>query len=459
MPVPEGETIDGPVRPREFFGHPAGLSVLFAVELWERFSFYGMRALLIIYLTTVALAQRPQDMLGFGLTAQVLGFDATHATSAQWQALASHLYGLYSGFVYFTPLIGGWLADRWFGKKKVIVAGGLLIAAGHIILTSHRYFLLALLLVIVGTGGVKGNIGAQVGDLYAPEDKRRERGFSLFYVGINIGATAAPLLCAWLADRWGWAPAFEATSVGMVLGLGIYMAGARWLPDRPQRSQSIATARPETAVGNGGHSTGGHWGVLAILTVASVFLWISYEQQANSLMRWIVTAPDDIMMSWVQAIPPAVVLLGTPILTRWWSAQAKLGREPDPVRKLLIGATIVLLAQLLLPVLALVSGSSGPSIAPLLVYFFLWELGDLFFSPAAMGLYSRLAPEGHDAVTMAIWYLTVFAGNIASGWIGGLWGTLSPLAYWVLIAALTGVCVTIILTGRTTMRRTIGAVA
>ena len=158
-------------------------------------------------------------------------------------------------------------------------------------------------------------------------------------------------------------------------------------------------------------------------------------------------------------LKPAVVLLGTPLLNRWWSMQARRGREPDPVTKLLIGAGIVVIAQLLLPVLALVSGTHGPSIAPLLVYFMLWELGDLFFSPAAMGLYSRLAPAGKGAITMAIWYLTVFVGNIASGWIGGLWGLLSPTAYWLMIALLTGLCLAILLLARPLLRRAVGTTA
>lgn len=443
--IPEQSLTQG-----EFFGHPRGLAVLFVVELWERFSFYGMRALLIIYLTSVVLVQRPQDMIGFGAMTALLGFDAHRATSADWQALASHIYGLYSGFVYFTPLIGGWLADRWFGKKAVIIAGGLLVAGGHLILTTHALFLLALLLVILGTGGVKGNIGAQVGDLYHPEDGRRERGFSLFYVGINIGATIAPLLCAWLAQRFGWATAFDATSIGMVVGLGIYIGAARWLPSE---RALVPVGQPAPA---GVRRTTGHWTVLGIVSLAAMFLWLSYEQQANSLMRWLVSAPDDIMMGWVQAIPPAVVLLGTPLLTRWWSMQARRGREPDPVTKLLIGAGIVLIAQLLLPLLALVSGGHGPAIAPLLVYFFLWELGDLFFSPAAMGLYSRLAPPGKGAITMAIWYLTVFVGNIASGWIGGLWGLLSPVTYWLMIAALTGMCLAILVLARPLLRQAAG---
>jgi POT family proton-dependent oligopeptide transporter len=460
--MPDTQPGIAPKMGHEFFGHPRGLVVLFVVELWERFSFYGMRALLIIYLTTVVLVQRPQDMIGFGPLAWVLGFDAVHAGHADWQAFASHIYGLYSGFVYFTPLIGGWLADRWFGKKSVIVAGALLVAIGHLILTTHATFLLALFLVILGTGGLKGNIAAQVADLYHPEDGRRERGFSLFYVGINIGATIAPLLCGWLAFKWGWAAAFDATSIGMVAGLGIYIAGQRWLPSvagkgaapgpvvdgvtaAPARSPNLQARRNAIA--------------LAIISLASIFLWVSYEQQANSLMRWLVTAPDDIMMAWVQAIPPAVVLLGTPVLARWWSNQAKRGREPDPVTKLMIGAAIVVLAQVLLPLLALVSGGHGPSIAPLMVYFVLWEVGDLFFSPAAMGLFSRLAAPGKGAITMAVWYLTVFVGNIASGWIGGLWGVLSPTGYWLMIAGLTALCGVIIAATQRRLRRAVGVAA
>jgi POT family proton-dependent oligopeptide transporter len=174
------------------------------------------------------------------------------APAAQWQALASQIYGLYSGFVYFTPLIGGWLADRWFGKSRMIVAGGVLVALGHVLLTTHATFLLALVLVILGTGGLKGNIAAQVADLYAPQDGRRERGFSLFYVGINTGATAAPLVCAWLAQVWGWSAAFEATSVGMLIGLAIYVACLRLLPGARGRQRLPLRLRIRLRAGRAG---------------------------------------------------------------------------------------------------------------------------------------------------------------------------------------------------------------
>lgn len=437
---------------RQILGHPAGLSVLFIVELWERFSFYGMRALLMLYLTRVVLTEHPENMAGFSLLATITGFDRDHAGSAEWQAFASHIYGLYSGFVYFTPLIGGWLADRWLGKKAAIIAGGAMIAAGHLILTTHDYFLVALLLVVIGTGGVKGNIGAQIGDLYHPTDDRRERGFAIFYVGINIGAAAAPLVCAWLAETQGWNAAFDATSVGMVIGLALYVAGARWLPSPARPSSDLPVGNAMAGVPAEAPSRG-NWAILAILSLAACFLWVSYEQQANSMMRWLVTSPDGIMMGWIQAIPPLVVLIGTPILTRRWTLQAREGREPAPVTKLLTGALIIVCAQLFLPLVAILSGHHAPPIATMLVYLFLWEVGDLFFSPAAMGLYSRLAPPGRNGTAMAIWYLTVFVGNIASGWLGGLWGVLPPTGYWFMIAAITGACLATLFLGRHRLRR------
>jgi dipeptide/tripeptide permease len=242
----------------------------------------------------------------------------------------------------------------------MIVAGGVLVALGHVLLTTHATFLLALVLVILGTGGLKGNIAAQVADLYAPQDGRRERGFSLFYVGINTGATAAPLVCAWLAQVWGWSAAFEATSVGMLVGLAIYVACLRLLPGARGRQAPAASVADQVEAGRGEAKAGRRaaWAVLGLISLASVFMWMSYEQQANAMMRWLVATPDDVMMAWIQAIPPGVVLLGTPLLNRWWSHQARRGREPGPVTKLLIGAGFVVAAQLLLPVYALVSGAS-----------------------------------------------------------------------------------------------------
>ncbi|MBB2202355.1 peptide MFS transporter [Gluconacetobacter tumulisoli] len=412
--------------PRALFGHPPGLMLLFLVEMWERFSFYGMRTLLIVYLTAVVLPDAGH-VAGYATLCALLHLDPATAGPVR---ISSELYGLYSGCVYLTPLLGGLLADRLFGKRATIIAGGALIVAGHLLLTTRHWFLAALLLVVIGTGGVKGNIAAQVADLYEPGDPRRERGFSIFYVGINVGATAAPIVCSALAGTLGWNAAFMATSIGMIAGLALYAFGAAHLPDRQA---------PDPAAAAPARTGGGSFAILAVLTLAATFLWISYEQQANALVRWMAASPSDMGLAWLQAIPPAMVLCGTPLLTRHWSARARAGREPGPGSKMLIGAAIVLVMQLLLAVLSLAGGGKAPPGWVVALYFAGWEIGDLYFSPAAMGVFSRLARPGFEAVTMAVWYLTVFAGNIASGWIGGMWGSVGISAYWFIVAALTAV--------------------
>ncbi len=418
------------------FGHPAGLAVLFITEMWERFSFYGMRALLILFMTQKLLLADPDAIAGFSVLRRLF----EHVTGPMGVAgFASQVYGLYSGLVYLTPLLGGALADRVFGRRPMIIAGGLLMIAGHLLLTWTPGFLVALLLIILGTGCFKGNIAGQVGDLYPPGDPRRERGFSIFYVGISVGATAAPLVCAWLALAYGWTAAFSATTVGMVAGLAIYLGGGRFLP--PSASQPPTGADLPPALEAMGE---GHGWVLLGVGLCAVSVWISYEQQANAMVRWVSSATGGrgVALSWLQSIPPATVILGTPILTRLWAHQAVRGREPPPARKLTLGAALIALSQVVLVGLAMVPGAwmsrSGWVLpACLCGYMALWEMGDLYLSPAAMAIFSRLAPRGRVSTAMAGWYLTVFLGSLISGWIGGFWGVIAPAPYWTLIAGLS----------------------
>ncbi len=418
------------------FGHPAGLAVLFATELWERFSFYGMRALLILFMTQRLLLDGPGGIAGFAALRRLLEHLAGPITST---ALASQVYGLYSGLVYLTPLLGGALADRVFGRRTMIIAGGLLMITGHLMLTWRSGFLAALLLIILGTGCFKGNIAGQVGDLYPPSDPRRERGFSIFYVGISIGATAAPVACAWLALAYGWTAAFSATTIGMAAGLATYLAGGRFLP-RPTPLPG-GDAGPLLAFEA---REEGHGWVLLGVGLCAVSVWISYEQQANAMVRWVsgATGGHGIALSWLQSIPPATVILGTPLLTRLWAHQAVRGREPSPTRKLTLGAALIALSQLVLVGLAMVppawmSRSGWVLPACLCGYMVMWEMGDLYLSPAAMAIFSRLAPRGRVSTAMAGWYLTVFMGSLISGWIGSFWGVIAPAPYWALIAGLS----------------------
>src|SRR5437016_6446748 len=214
-----------------FMGHPKGLFYLAFTEAWERFSYYGMTALLALYMVNqLLLPGHVEHISGFsGFRAALESVVGPLST----QALASQIFGLYSGFVYFTPLLGGMIADRWIGQRNAVVIGALSMSAGHIAMTFDQSFLLALLLLVVGSGFLKGNISAQVGALYPPEDEaRRTRGFVIFSTGINIGAVAGPLLCGLLAQVYGWHYGFGIAAIFMLLGLATYLYGYRYLPAR-----------------------------------------------------------------------------------------------------------------------------------------------------------------------------------------------------------------------------------
>src|SRR4051812_15005416 len=215
---------------KTFLGHPIGLFVLFFTEMWERFSYYGMRALLVLYMTSYLI--KHVDGGGY-----VFGFGALkHILEAAFgplgvQPLASQIYGLYTGFVYFTPFFGGILADRVFGQRKTVVVGGILMAIGHFLMAFEQFFLLALLFLILGNGCFKPNISTQVGNLYAEGDPRRDGAFTIFYMGINLGAFFSPLVCGTLGQVYGWHYGFTAAGVGMVIGLLVYLWGQKYLAE------------------------------------------------------------------------------------------------------------------------------------------------------------------------------------------------------------------------------------
>src|SRR5512132_4290138 len=215
-------------------GHPKGLFYIAATEAWERFSYYGMTALVVLYMVNQLLLP--------GHVEHIAGSPAFRAAvesvvgPLSTQALASQIFGLYSGFVYFTPLLGGLIADRWIGQRNAVVIGALSMSAGHIAMTFDQSFLLALLLLVIGSGFLKGNISAQVGALYPAEDEaRRTRGFVIFSTAINVGAVIGPLLCGLIAQVYGWHYGFSIAAIFMLLGLATYLYGYRYLPARVER--------------------------------------------------------------------------------------------------------------------------------------------------------------------------------------------------------------------------------
>src|SRR5438309_1495066 len=228
----------------DFFGHPKGLAFLAFTEAWERFSYYGMSALLVLYMVSqLLLPGHVEHVVGFsGFRGVIEGIFGPLST----QALASQIFGLYSGFVYFTPVIGGWLGDR-IGQRNAVVIGGLSMSGGHLAMAFDQSFLAALLLLIIGSGLLKGNISAQVGSVYPAEDEeRRTRGFAIFSTGINFGAVVGPLLCGFLGQHYGWHVGFGAAALFMLGGLATYLSGYRYLPARVERKARPAAA-PRTA--------------------------------------------------------------------------------------------------------------------------------------------------------------------------------------------------------------------
>src|SRR3954454_15033702 len=231
-------------KPAELFRHPRALSYLFATEMWERFSYYGMRALLVLYMV--------KYLFGPEHAGTVIGLAALKRTleipfgPLDIQPLASQIYGLYTGLVYLTPIFGGLLADRYLGQRRTVIVGAVLMAAGHFMMAFEALFFLALSTLILGNGAFKPNISTQVGGLYAPGDPRRDRAYSIFYLGINLGAFLAPLVCGTLGEAAGWHYGFGAAGIGMLIGLAIYLSGSRLLPpeERPQTPSGHPIRQP-----------------------------------------------------------------------------------------------------------------------------------------------------------------------------------------------------------------------
>ena len=261
---------------REVLDHPRGLFVLFATEVWERFSYFGNAALLVLYMVKYLLEPgRIEGVLGFAAVKAALELILGHLDP---QPFASQLFGLYTGLAYCTPILGGMLADRVLGPRRTVILGGVLMAIGHFLMAFEALFLVALVMLILGIGAFKPNISTQVGALYPPADRRRDRGYSIFYVGINIGAFLAPLVCGALAVQHGWHYGFAAAGVGMLVSLGIYLGGSGTLAPDPVSRDAVRRRRPLDA--------GERRSVRAIvaLCAAVTLFWAAFDQQANTIL-------------------------------------------------------------------------------------------------------------------------------------------------------------------------------
>lgn len=427
-----------------FFGHPKGLAYLFATELWERFSYYGMRALLVLYLVK-HLLQPEQVEKVIGLRHLIHGLETLSGPLGS-QALASQIYGLYTGLVYLTPILGGVLADRWLGRGSTVIVGGVLMMAGHFLMASEALFLVAIVLLLLGVGAFKPNIATQVGDLYGPGDGRRDRAYSIFYLGINIGAFFSPLVCGTLGENWGWRFGFASAGVGMAIGLATYLAGRSSLPSQaPHRNQAPTETRGDLQRS---------LRAVMLLFWPSALFWTAYEQQGNTMALWAEGFTDrtidvfewrvEIPTTWFQAFNPLMIFLFTPMLTAVWARLARSGREPETTGKLMLGCFLLAAGYGVMALGAWVNDGNRASWLWLVLYFVVLTIAELHFAPISLSLISRLAPERSRSMVMGAWMTAIFFGSLFSGWIGSLWSQFTNASFFLLIgsnAALAGVLI------------------
>lgn len=409
-----------------FLGHPRGLYVLFFTEMWERFSYYGMRALLIYYMIKHLLFSHAQ---------------------------ASQVYGLYTGLVYFTPFFGGLLADRVLGQRRTVIIGAVLMAVGHFVMAFDTLFYPALALLILGNGAFKPNISTQVGSLYEPGDPRRDRAFSIFYVGINLGAFFSPLVCGTLGEVYGWHYGFGAAGVGMVIGLGIYLWGRRWLaPDIPGRQ---AVREEEDATGDPSPEVGDRRRILGLVAICVVVMlfWAAFEQQGNTIALWADGDTDrhvfgwEIPATWFQSLNPLFIFLFTPLITTFWAWQARRGRELSSAGKMAVGCFLVGLSFLILiPAAYAFDGDGIPvSMFWLVGFNVVLTLGELYLSPVGLSLVTKMAPARMVSMMMGVWFMAQFAGNYFAGYLGHFWDLWPKEQFFLMIAGVAGLSGLIIL--------------
>jgi POT family proton-dependent oligopeptide transporter len=464
-------TLDRPpaLDDRALMGHPRGLGLLFAVEMWERFSYYGMRALLILYLVNYL----------------------------KWSdGDAARLYGTYTALVYLTPLIGGYLADRYIGTRRSVVIGSVVIAAGHfsLALQSMTSFYIGLGLIIIGTGFFKPNVSTMVGQIYPEGDARRDAGFTIFYIGINVGAFLAPLICGYLGQRVGWHYGFAAAGVGMLLGLAIYLWGRdKYLPGiglSPAQNSANAAAQGAEGIAeeermshmpaiicgvagmllafvlNGGwlaYAFGGIIGasvgttifgskgeerkrVLAIFIVVFfvVFFWMAYEQAGSSMNLFadrhtnLNIAGWEMPSTWFQSISAFFVVIFAPIFAALWIKLGRSGKEPSTALKMVIGLALLGTGFLFMVMGGRVADTGVKASAMYLTLAYLFHVwGELCLSPVGLSYVTKVAPVRFASLLMGVWFLANAAANKLGGFLASQTENIPKLGTFYMIPVAT----------------------
>lgn len=432
-----------------FLGHPRGLAYIVFTEAWERFSFYGMQALLILYMAThLFLPDNAGNVVGFepfrGTFEAVFG-------PLSVQALSSQVFGVYVGLVYFSPVLGGLIGDRLLGRTKAVLLGAVFMAVGHFLMAFEASFLLALLTLIIGSGLLKGNLAAQVGGLYKKSDKRRDSGYSIYVFSINVGAFIAPLICGTLGEVYGWHYGFGAAGIGMLIGLLVYLSGRAYLPvDKILKSAN----RPKLQKGDGVIILA----ILGMLALTSLY-WTAQSQVWNAYPLWLRADVNrsafgmDIPVTWFQSLDSLAVLLLAPLVLWYWRHQSRRNVEPGDLYKLAMGCAVFAGAFILLGLGDLLSGGDAVNLIWPTVFHFVCGIGFLYVGPIALALTSRAAPDSVNSMMVGSYYLAIFVGGIFSGWLARFYEQMSGASFWLMHAAIVGAAAVLFLVLRPMLSR------
>ena len=424
---------------RQWFGHPPGLWFLCFAEAWERFSYYGMQALLVLYMTQhLLLPEHVHQVAGFEAFRGLI--DPTHSLSPI--ALGSAIFGLYAGGVYLTPILGGFLADQVLGRTWTITIGAILMAIGHFLMAFEASFLLALACLLVGVGCFKGNIATQVGELYGPDDLRRADAFQAFYIGLSIAVIVSPLVCGTLGEKVAWHWGFGAAGVGMLIGLAVYLASRRFLPPDTRKARldkDVLEHRPQI--------TAREWGTVAVLIALLPVLAVSAlgnMQIFNAYLVWgdahydLEFGGQRLPVTWLVSLD-AIVSTGCLIaMLGFWRLWGRWREQPDEIVKLAIGAVIAAGAPLLLALGSANEAATGHkvSLAWGLGFHIINDIGYANMFPVGLALFSRAAPRAIGGALIGVYYLHLFVANLVVGYLGRYLEPMGPTAFWMLHAGL-----------------------
>lgn len=420
---------------RAFLGHPKGLGYLAFTEAWERFSYYGMQTLLVLYMVKYLLL--PGNVEGVWMLDSFRQLPLY--SGLEGQPLASAIFGTYAASVYLTPILGGLLADRVLGKRRTVLLGAVTMALGHFLMAFEASFLFALLCMVLGCGMFKGNIASQVGGLYKPDDLRRADAFQIFYLGINAGVIASPLIVGTLGEKVGWHWGFGAAGVGMLIGLAIYITGQKYLPpEEGIRQSSAAKATPRATF------TRQDWlaliAVLLLIPVMAIAI-VPNNQIFNAYLIWgderfdLVFFGTRLPTSFLVTLDAIVSVSFLAIVALFYRWYGRRWQEPDELTKMIIGSLFSIGGMLCLATAAATTPAGGKiGLFWPMMFELLNSIGFSHLLPVSLALFARLAPRQFNATVIGLYYLAFFAGNALVGKVGGLYQTMPTPAFWLLHA-------------------------